>query len=250
MGLAARLLGDGGIRRLLLRVWLGIVGVVGVVCAVIAIAAFPGDHSAAGDLQHARACPVGFAATNDCVYTGTTDVVSAVSTYRPGNHSSPGKGTSTKGQYETDITLNVPLTSGRTQVVTIGTPLAVAGGLPAGTEVPVTAWRGSVIKFQVLGAEHDSGANPDFREKRDKLLLAIGLPVAALVLWLLMLSVYGPRVRRGRFLAVDGLLVVLVAVTVGTALGGIATPASITGAAALLVLAASWPAARLGLLGR
>lgn len=253
MGLAARLLGDGGIRRFLLRAWLVLVGAAGVVCALIAIPAFPGDHSTADTYHHAVACPAGTDPSPDCVSTGIATVKSVSSTYHPSTGTGSGRTANTRSTYQNDITLTAPLAGGsgtQTQTVTLSTPVPVADQLPAGTQLPVTMWRNSVIEFQALGGTHTSGTNPDFRVKRDKLLLAIGLPVAVLVLWLLMLSVYGPRVRRGRFLVVDGLLVVLAGITVGGALGGAAMLASITGAAALVVLAASWPTARLGLLGR
>ena len=231
-----------------------LVGVIGVVCALIAIPAYPGDHSTADTFHRAALCPVGAAPSPNCISWATATVTSATGTYRPGTHTGTGTGHSstTRGSYETRIALTVPTAGGsgtQSQVVTLTTPTSVADQLPAGTQLQITMWRNSVITFQALGGEHATDANPDSRESRDKYLLAVGLPVGVLMLWLLMLSVFGPRVRRGLFLAVDGALVVLAAVTVAAALAGVATVASIAGAAALVVLAAGWVAARLGLLG-
>jgi len=245
----ARLVGDGGIRRLLVRVWLVIVGAVGVVCALIAIPSYPGDHSTADTYHHAATCPAGTAPSPDCVSAATATVKSVTSTYHPSSRQGTSNVATTRASYETDITLTAPLTGGgtETQTVTLTTPTQVADRLPAGTQLPVTMWRNSVIEFRVLGAQHASGTNPDSRDKRDKFLLAIGLPVAVLVLWLLMLSLYGPGIRRGPFLAVDGVLAVLAAVTLATALGGLATVASIAGAAALVVLVTEFVEARVRL---
>jgi hypothetical protein len=253
MGVATRFAGGGGIRRLFIRIWLFLVGVIGVVCALIAIPAYPGDHSTADTFHRAALCPVGAPPSPDCISWANATVKSATSTYHPGTHTGTGTGHSstTRGSYETRITL-APLpgqTATTARVVTLTTPGPVADELPAGTQLQITMWRDSIITFQALGGEHATDADPDSRESRDKYLLAIGLPVGVLMLWLLMLSVFGARVRRGLFLAVDGALVVLAAVTVATALAGVATVASIAGAATLVVLAAGWVAARLGLLG-
>lgn len=246
MGLAGRF-ASGGLIRFFIRLWLALVGLIGVVCAVIAIPGLPGDHSTADSYHHAVACPAGHVVSTDCVYQGEAPVTSVADSFRPGSRNA--NGTHSGGQYETRITLVVPLTGGTPQVVTVDGPAPIAGQLPAGTTVPVTVWRGSVIRFTVLGAQHDSGTNPDFKERRDKILLLAGLPVALLTLRLLAWSVFGRRVRRGPFRLVDGALAVLAGATAALVLGGLATAGVIVAGLALAVLAGSWAGARFGMFG-